>query len=183
MRMFPAMVLLFIASTCVLASDPGDFTLWKGTVIQDAGKRLSPKIDDQKFAWESMGTYKNHLIGVSHREGDGSAELHETQVDIWIVESGEATVVQGGKIVGLSMFSGYSFNERTMLSLGVADPDIEIGHEVTLVWGESGGAVSVWAAGGSGWGSGSVSSSESRSEGTKNILATCSGFTPVAISF
>jgi mannose-6-phosphate isomerase-like protein (cupin superfamily) len=99
MRMFPAMVLLFIASTCVLASDPGDFTLWKGTVIQDAGKRLSPKIDDQKFAWESMGTYKNHLIGVSHREGDGSAELHETQVDIWIVESGEATVVQGGKIV------------------------------------------------------------------------------------
>lgn len=48
-------------------------------------------------------------------------------------------VMQGGKIVGLSMFSGYSFNERTMLSLGIADPDIEIGHEVTLVWGESGG--------------------------------------------
>ena len=48
-------------------------------------------------------------------------------------------VMHGGKIVGLSMFSGYSFNERTMLSLGIADPDIEIGHEVTLVWGEEGG--------------------------------------------
>jgi hypothetical protein len=26
-----------------------------------------------------------------------------------------------------------------MLSLGVVDPDIEIGNEVTLVWGEEGG--------------------------------------------
>ncbi len=48
-------------------------------------------------------------------------------------------VMNGGKIAGLSMFSGYSFNERTMLSLGIVDPDIEIGHELTLVWGEEGG--------------------------------------------
>jgi len=48
-------------------------------------------------------------------------------------------VMHAGKIVGLSMFSGYSFNERSMLSLGIADPEIEIGHEVTLVWGEEGG--------------------------------------------
>jgi vanillate/3-O-methylgallate O-demethylase len=48
-------------------------------------------------------------------------------------------VMAGGHMVGLSMFSGYSFNERTMLSLGIADPDIEIGNEVTLVWGEEGG--------------------------------------------
>ena len=37
------------------------------------------------------------------------------------------------------MFSGYSFNERTMLSLGIVDPDVESGNEVTLVWGEEGG--------------------------------------------
>jgi vanillate/3-O-methylgallate O-demethylase len=48
-------------------------------------------------------------------------------------------VMDGEKMVGLSMFSGYSFNERTMLSLGIADPDIEVGHEVTLVWGEKDG--------------------------------------------
>ena len=42
-------------------------------------------------------------------------------------------------MVGLSMFGGYSYNERSMLSLGVVDPDIEIGNEVTLVWGEEGG--------------------------------------------
>ncbi len=44
-----------------------------------------------------------------------------------------------GKTVGLSMFSGYSYNERTMLSLAIVDPDIQLGNEVRLVWGEEGG--------------------------------------------
>jgi len=48
-------------------------------------------------------------------------------------------VMNAGKTVGLSMFSGYSYNERSMLSLGVVDPDIAIGNPVTLVWGEEGG--------------------------------------------
>jgi vanillate/3-O-methylgallate O-demethylase len=48
-------------------------------------------------------------------------------------------VMNAGKTVGLSMFSGYSYNERSMLSLGVVDADIENGNEVTLVWGEEGG--------------------------------------------
>ncbi|HKE08624.1 MAG TPA: hypothetical protein VKB48_12400 [Candidatus Acidoferrum sp.] len=48
-------------------------------------------------------------------------------------------IVSGGKTVGFSMFSGYSYNERSMLSLGVVDPDVEIGSEVKVVWGESGG--------------------------------------------
>lgn len=48
-------------------------------------------------------------------------------------------VLKGGKIVGLSMFTGYSFNERQMLSLGIADPDIQVGDVLTLVWGEEGG--------------------------------------------
>ncbi len=48
-------------------------------------------------------------------------------------------ILHAGKMVGISMFSGYSYNERSMLSLGVVDPDIEVGNEVTLVWGEEGG--------------------------------------------
>jgi len=48
-------------------------------------------------------------------------------------------IVSGGKTVGFSMFSGYSYNERSMLSLGVVDPDVEIDSEVKVVWGESGG--------------------------------------------
>lgn len=48
-------------------------------------------------------------------------------------------VLLGDKTVGFSLFAGYSYNERSMLSLGVVDPDIETGTEVRLVWGEAGG--------------------------------------------
>jgi len=48
-------------------------------------------------------------------------------------------VLSNGKTVGFSMFTGYSYNERSMLSLGVVDPDIEIGTEVRVVWGEAAG--------------------------------------------
>jgi vanillate/3-O-methylgallate O-demethylase len=48
-------------------------------------------------------------------------------------------IMNNGKVVGFSMFAGYSYNERSMLSLGVVDPDIEFGDKVTLVWGEEDG--------------------------------------------
>src|SRR5690606_775525 len=45
-------------------------------------------------------------------------------------------VLKNGKLVGFSMFAGYSFNERQMLSLATVDPDVQIGDVLTLVWGE-----------------------------------------------
>jgi vanillate/3-O-methylgallate O-demethylase len=48
-------------------------------------------------------------------------------------------VMKGGKVVGLSMFSGISYNEQSMLSLGIVDPDIQVGDALTLVWGEESG--------------------------------------------
>ena len=48
-------------------------------------------------------------------------------------------VMKGGKVVGLSMFSGISYNEQSMLSLGIVDPDIKVGDQLTLVWGEENG--------------------------------------------
>ena len=46
---------------------------------------------------------------------------------------------KSGKVVGLSMFGGYSTNERQALSLGVVDPDIQEGDVLTLIWGEPNG--------------------------------------------
>ncbi len=48
-------------------------------------------------------------------------------------------VTMNGKTVGFSMFGGYSFNERCGLSLGVVDPNINVGDVLTLVWGEEDG--------------------------------------------
>jgi vanillate/3-O-methylgallate O-demethylase len=48
-------------------------------------------------------------------------------------------VMMGDKIVGFSMFAGYSHNERTALSLGVVDAHINLDDVLTLVWGEEHG--------------------------------------------
>jgi vanillate/3-O-methylgallate O-demethylase len=48
-------------------------------------------------------------------------------------------VTHGSKVVGASMFAGYSYNERSMLSLGFVEPDIKAGTELVLHWGEEGG--------------------------------------------
>lgn len=49
-------------------------------------------------------------------------------------------VIDGdGRTVGLSMFTGYSWNEKTALSLAIVDPGIRIGDEVRVVWGEEDG--------------------------------------------
>jgi vanillate/3-O-methylgallate O-demethylase len=48
-------------------------------------------------------------------------------------------VMKDDELVGLSTFSGYSFNERSLLSLGIVDLDVELGNEVTIVWGEENG--------------------------------------------
>jgi len=51
-------------------------------------------------------------------------------------------LLHDGEIVGISTFSGYSYNERSYLSLAMVDVDVEFGTEVTLVWGEEDGGSS-----------------------------------------
>ena len=48
-------------------------------------------------------------------------------------------IVKGSKTVGMSMFAGYSYNERSYLSLGIVDPDVQVGDVLTMVWGEENG--------------------------------------------
>ncbi|WP_010139847.1 vanillate/3-O-methylgallate O-demethylase [Oceanicola sp. S124] len=45
-------------------------------------------------------------------------------------------VMNGDKMVGMSMFNGYSYNERRVLSLGVVAQDVQVGDVLTLKWGE-----------------------------------------------
>ena len=48
-------------------------------------------------------------------------------------------VLKGGKTVGLSTYTGYTYNERAMVSLAMIDVEhSELGTELTVVWGEEG---------------------------------------------
>ena len=50
----------------------------------------------------------------------------------------DSVVDASGKVVGLSMFTGYSANERAGLSLATVDPDVPVGAEVARDLGRAG---------------------------------------------
>lgn len=51
----------------------------------------------------------------------------------------DSVVDADGNVIGLSLFTGYSANERTVLSLATVNPDVPLGAEVRVIWGEPDG--------------------------------------------
>jgi vanillate/3-O-methylgallate O-demethylase len=49
----------------------------------------------------------------------------------------DSVVDADGNVVGFSMFTGYAANERRGLSLGTVNPDVPVGAEVRILWGEN----------------------------------------------
>ena len=93
-------IALFVfAAWAAPAGGPAGFEIWSGAQLKGFAKSLAPKMSAQKVATQQLGKWGNHLFMVAHREGPGEAELHETQADIFIVESGEATLKVGGTVV------------------------------------------------------------------------------------
>ena len=92
-------VLLIACAAWMLAADPEGFGMWKSAELKAEGKKLAPKMDQNKVATETLVTYGNHLLMMAHREANGQAEFHETQADVFVVESGEGTLVVGGTMV------------------------------------------------------------------------------------
>jgi vanillate/3-O-methylgallate O-demethylase len=51
----------------------------------------------------------------------------------------DSVVDADGTVVGLSLFTGVTANERRGLSLATVDPNVEIGTELRVIWGEPDG--------------------------------------------
>jgi mannose-6-phosphate isomerase-like protein (cupin superfamily) len=84
----------------LMAAEPAGFVVWPGAELKGYGRKLAPKMNAGKVAAERLATFGNHLAMIAHREGDGEAELHEAQADVFVVQDGEATLVIGGEVVG-----------------------------------------------------------------------------------
>src|SRR5213594_2250073 len=76
-----APLVFLIALGPVMAGDPPGFVHWTNTQLKGYEKKLAPKINAQKVSSEQLGRFGNHLFMIAHREGNGEAELHETQAD------------------------------------------------------------------------------------------------------
>jgi mannose-6-phosphate isomerase-like protein (cupin superfamily) len=119
-------IALMMAAAALPAGSPAGFDLWKSGVLQAFEKSLSPKINAQKVATQALVSYGNHNVLMAHREGDGEAELHETQVDVMVVESGEATLVVGGTVV----------DPRTTAPHEIRGPSIRGGEQQAVAAGD-----------------------------------------------
>ena len=65
--------------------------------IRALGDALSQK--QARFASKDLERYGNHYTMLAQREATGSSELHEHEADIFVIESGTAVIVTGGKLV------------------------------------------------------------------------------------
>jgi vanillate/3-O-methylgallate O-demethylase len=105
---------------------------------REALQKMADKPQRKKvtFAWNGDD------VGKAFRSMFEPGADHYKYIDLPLSNYASASfdkILKDGKIVGASMFAGYSYNERSMLSLGIVDPNVDIGTEVTLVWGEEGG--------------------------------------------
>ena len=90
---------LVFAAMALPAGDPPGLYIWKSAELKAFSKSLAPKIDAKKVATQQLAAFGNYSFMVAHREGSGEAEYHEKQADIFVVQSGEATLVYGGTLV------------------------------------------------------------------------------------
>ena len=86
--------------TAVLAlAAPSSFDVWTASQLAAAYKQFPGKVNPQHTASEPLGNWGNHSMTVYYRTGDGEAEFHATQNDIFIVQKGGATLLAGGTVV------------------------------------------------------------------------------------
>jgi vanillate/3-O-methylgallate O-demethylase len=106
---------------------------------RSALEKIDPSTQPKKvtFAWngEDMGKVVASLFDT---ESDGY-QFFDIPIANYGSTSMDSIIDADGKVVGRSMFSGYSPNERRALSLGFVDHDVEIGQELRLIWGEPNG--------------------------------------------
>jgi vanillate/3-O-methylgallate O-demethylase len=106
---------------------------------KDALQEMQGKVHRQKvtFAWNNDDVTRI-LASMFAPEGENYKWIDLPLSNY--ASSSFDTILHNGKVVGASMFSGYSFNERKMLSLGfVEEQYARVGTKLTLVWGEENG--------------------------------------------
>jgi vanillate/3-O-methylgallate O-demethylase len=105
-------------------------------VGRDALEKVVPEEQRRKvtLAWnqEDLGGVLSSVLDV---DGDG-AQFFDLPNANYGSSNFDSVVDADGKIVGASLFTGYSANERRGLSLATIDPDVPVGTELRVLWGE-----------------------------------------------
>lgn len=83
----------------VVAADPPGFGMWKAAELKQRDEALAKKYGPDHSSRETLADYKDHRFRLINRNADGFPEQHDNIVDVVIVQSGEGTLVLGGKMI------------------------------------------------------------------------------------
>ncbi len=80
------------------ASAPEGFEHWTTADLWRLGQAVNADAasDPHHIAVKQLADFPNEAFLLAHREADGQVEWHETQIDIFFVQSGSATLLVGG---------------------------------------------------------------------------------------
>ncbi len=89
--------LLFGLLLPLLATAANGVDVYPAAKLEQMTRDLSP--GSAPYADRALDRYGNHYLLLIKRDKSGSSELHEHEADIFIVQSGKATILTGGKMV------------------------------------------------------------------------------------
>jgi vanillate/3-O-methylgallate O-demethylase len=106
---------------------------------RDALAQIEPDQQRKKvtLAWDGGDVTK--IFASLFDTDDDPYQFLDVPISNYGASNFDSVLDAGGGLVGLSLFTGYSANERRVLSLATVDPEVEIGDEVRVVWGEPDG--------------------------------------------
>jgi mannose-6-phosphate isomerase-like protein (cupin superfamily) len=76
----------------------GQVDIFSAKDLAETAQALVPK--GPVNADKNLGRYGNHYFLLVKRNETGSSEVHEHEADVFVIQSGEAAIVTGGKIRG-----------------------------------------------------------------------------------
>jgi mannose-6-phosphate isomerase-like protein (cupin superfamily) len=81
---------------------PEGFQHWTGASLTQLEQTLKGEAatNPHHMSVRRLADFPNDTFMLSRREADGQVEWHENQVDVFFVQSGAATLVVGGTMVG-----------------------------------------------------------------------------------
>jgi|SRR5215469_5793345 len=92
---------LLLVTVAAEESLPSGFEQWTAVSLKqfDQKLRVDAEQDPHHFAVEQLADFQNDSFLLVHRQADGQVEWHETQADVFFVQSGSATLLVGGTML------------------------------------------------------------------------------------
>jgi len=124
MKIIARLVAIAVLGLPVFAAPPDlpGFAEWRVAELQQRDAALSKKVGPDHSARETLADYGDHRFRYIYRDADGFPEQHENIVDIVIAQSGESTLLLGGKMINPKGSSGAGESTGTGIEGGERHP-------------------------------------------------------------